>query len=653
MVASFVWLAAHFYSSPQIFAYSPFFGFLSGAIYDDVITISGTLLLYRLNNVAQAALVALVTAAALDPSGLRARLSVLRRAGGRRIGAIVAVLLAVATFFALRGRVGYEVSTADIQRELGGRIETASMIIYYPKDDPELAREIEWIAEDHAYRYERLAERFGRPHPTRIESYIYANSKQKRRLMGADKVYIAKPWLGQIHLHELSYGGRVLEHELVHVFAASYAPGPLHVTARFGILPHMALVEGLATAIEWDRGRLTPHQWSAAMDELGFLPKLDRIMGPDGYLNAYGGSAYTAAGSFVRWLMDERGLDRVLQLYGDGDFEVAFGKPMSVLVTEWTTFLRDRRRVPLAEEDLDRARFYFDRKGVLQRVCPLTIAGLERAAGEALAAGDAKRAVVLRQQILDYMPKDPGKKARLAGALLVAGEEERARELAREVLASEHTGNLLRASVREALADADWRAGDVATARAAYGELLRSPLDDGSLRSVQVKLLSIDSPIAKERDGVRAYLTKPMKDDEAVAHLMELVLQVPESGITAYLLGRRLFAMKRYGDALPLLRQAARLGTGAPIVEGELHRLLGLALYFTGEPAMARDHLARAVELQPVVAQGLRNGLLDWMDRCDWKQKAPKVQVAADGLRLAEPTLALLEPPRPCDCNGR
>ena len=43
---------------------------------------------------------------------------------------------------------------------------------------------------------------------------------------------------------------------------------------RHHILPHMSLIEGLAVAATWTRGRgeglisrLSPHQWSAAMRE--------------------------------------------------------------------------------------------------------------------------------------------------------------------------------------------------------------------------------------------------------------------------------------------------------------------------------------------------------------------------------------------------
>lgn len=655
MLVSFAWLAWHFYTAPQIFAYSPFFGALNGAIYDDVIGISGTLLLFRVNNVVQLVFAVLLTRAALDPATLRARLA--RLAGARRALIPVAVALAaVVTLFVMRGRLGWEISAADIQRELGGRYDTDHMTIWYPKDDPKLAADIAWIAEDHEYRWQQLAALIG-PHPVRIESYVYGSSAQRRRLMGADKVYVAKPWLNQIHLGRLPYGSGILHHELAHVFVGAYAPGPLHVTAQAWVLPHMALVEGLATAIEWDRGRLTPHQWSAAMQELDILPNIERIMGPQGYLTTFGGSAYTTAGSLVRWLIDERGMPAVLRLYGTGDFEAAFGEPMDALVTEWKAFLRDRSRVPIAPEDMERARFYFDRKGVLQRVCPIVVASLEREAGRSAKRGDLQRAADIRRSVLRWMPLDPGKKAALAGVLLALGKDEEARKLAGEVLQSDKASVFLKAAVREQLADADWREGKDAEARAAYEELRTAPLDQGSLRGIDVKLLSMEQPTAAVRDGVRDYLTKPRKNEEALALLAGLEASAPGDPLVAYLYGRRLFLAARYADALEPLRRAT-LAAEPPTVTAERERMLGIALYFAGEPTEARSHLSLSDASLPAGALGLRGEVQGWAERCTWKASAGRtttdtanatMHVVAEPsqLRAAGETLACGCGPRP------
>lgn len=632
-LASLAWIGWHFYTSPQIFAYSPLIGVYTGAIYDDVIGISGTLVLYRLNNAVQLAAVVLLTRAAMEPGTLRARL------GRLRWRAVVPGLVALAVavgLFALRGRLGWEIGAADIQRELGGRYDTEHVTIFYPKDDPRISRDIAWIAEDHEYRCQELAALIGAPHPERIESYVYASGKQRRRLMGADKVYVAKPWLHQIHLGRLPYGSGVLKHELAHVFVGTYAPGPLHVTAQWRVLPHMALVEGLATAIEWERGRLTPHQWAAAMLELGILPDIERIMGPKGYLTTFGGTAYTTAGSLVRWLIDERGMAAVLKLYGDGDFEAAFGRPMDAVVAEWKEFLRDRSRVPIAPEDMERARFYFDRKGVLQRVCPIVVAGLEREADRLAKRGEWDRAVAIRRTVLDWMPENPTKKAALAGALIGAGKEDEARELAAQVLADERVGLFLKSAIRERIADLDWRAGKDAEARAAYEALRTAPLDEGSLRGIAVKLMAMGLSEGPG-EAVRDYLTRPRKDADALAFLAESAAQAPGEPLIAYLLGRRQFLTGAYDEAAATLARAHADGWPSEVV-AERERMRGISLYFTGAPLKAREHLAAADAALPAQALGLRGEVQGWMTRCDWKAKAGGATATAHVPVLKDPS---------------
>ena len=648
-LASFAWLAWHFYTAPQIFAYSPFFGVYTGAIYDDVIGISGTLLLYRLNNVAQLVFAVLLTRAALGPGGLHARLRALT---ARSLAPAAVALAVVATLFAFRGRLGWEVGADDIRAALGGRYDTEHVTIWYPKDDPRISRDIAWIAEDHEYRWQELTALLGAPHPVRIESFVYGSSAQRRRLMGADKVYVAKPWLHQIHLGRLPYGSGILKHELAHVFVGEYAPGPLHVTAQYGILPHMALIEGLATAIEWERGRLTPHQWAAAMLELGLLPNLETIMGPKGYLNTFGGTAYTTAGSLVRWLIDERGMGPVLKLYGSGDFQAALGEPMDAVVEEWKAFLRDRTRVPIAPEDMERARFYFDRKGVLQRVCPIVVAGLEREADRASKRGDHELSVAIRRRVLHWMPKNPTKKAALATALIGAGEDDEARRLAEEVLADERVGLFLKSAIRERLADLDWRAGNGEAARAAYEALRTAPLDQGSLRGVAVKLLAMDLPDAAARDGVREYLTRPRKDEDAIALLATVAAAAPGNPLVAYLHGRRLFLTGRYGEAATALAGARRDGWPGEVV-AERERMLGIALYFGGDPTGARTHLAASDGALPPDALGLRGEVQGWMARCDWKAARGGVDTAAAHVPVIEEPSAIRMPGETvaCDCS--
>ena len=99
----------------------------------------------------------------------------------------------------------------------------------------------------------------------------------------------------------------MLRHEIVHAVASVLAPGPLRLPARAAPRPDLALVEGLAVALESPRSGFTVHQWSRAARDLGFLPDLGRILGPAGLLVQAPARAYTAAGSFLAYLLQRYG----------------------------------------------------------------------------------------------------------------------------------------------------------------------------------------------------------------------------------------------------------------------------------------------------------------------------------------------------------
>src|SRR5690606_11745554 len=112
----------------------------------------------------------------------------------------------------------------------------------------------------------------------------------------------------------------VLAHAVAHVVAGNLAPWPFHVSgAAAGLWPNPGLIEGLAVALAWDaREGLTPHEWARAMLDLGLMPRLGDLLGL-GFLQGNAGRAYTASGSFLRYLGDTRGAEVLRRTYAGGD----------------------------------------------------------------------------------------------------------------------------------------------------------------------------------------------------------------------------------------------------------------------------------------------------------------------------------------------
>ena len=153
--------------------------------------------------------------------------------------------------------------------------------------------------------------------------------------MGAASTDYTKPWLAEIQVTDQPLPHPTLRHEIVHAVASALSPGPLHLPARGRILPSLALVEGLAVALETPRGGATVTEWSRAARDLGELPDLARLLGPAGFWGQPPARAYTAAGSFLAELLTRYGPAPIAAAYRDGDLPAAYHRPLHELLAEW------------------------------------------------------------------------------------------------------------------------------------------------------------------------------------------------------------------------------------------------------------------------------------------------------------------------------
>ena len=174
--------------------------------------------------------------------------------------------------------IGFSPSRAGNARALGGEIRSERVVLHYDSEKIEIA-EAQRILEDHHFHLERLDEILGEVYRPIVRSFVYSSVEQKRALMGARRVEVAKPWLGEVHLTRPAYGASVVRHELAHVVLGRDAPWPLNLPAQWRLFPHAALVEGAAEALEWSSGDFTLHQWSAALKSLSLGVDIEALMG--------------------------------------------------------------------------------------------------------------------------------------------------------------------------------------------------------------------------------------------------------------------------------------------------------------------------------------------------------------------------------------
>lgn len=625
-VAAFalVWLVSigldilHILTEPVIFAFNPFGGFFSGNLYDTVIPLDGRYLSYRVANLALLALGAGLFSLGWDRRASRWSRATVRAATPLKFIAALLAASAVLAFWQARDTLGHQLDRGDIERALGGRLEDDRLALVYPAGVMSEA-EARSLFEDHRYWLDRLETALGAPYARRITSYIYPDDATKKRLMGAGRVYLAKPWLDEIHLNRVGYGEPVVHHELAHVVLGAFAPSPLRIPTRLCVVPQMALVEGAAEAFEWDTGALTPHQWTLALREAGLAPPIARLLGPAGFYLQGSSLAYTMAGSFIRWLIDTRGRDAFLRLYADGDFDAAFDAPVDALVTEWEAFIAGQRVPPEAAAV---ASVRFRKRAIFFEVCGLDVARLEARAAEAAARGDIPAAREAYAQVVAWLPEDAEKRLPLVELASRQKDLAAARAASAAYFARPERLVLSDARVLEVLADTHLRRGESAAAALLYPVAASFPLEPDRLRTLAVKqAIALGGSLG---DTTRARLADWLFRGDA-----SVLDAAGADPLALYLAARRLHLRREHGPAAARLAEAERVLGAIPEPPQRLAwvracllettRMLGISRYFLGELDLAEAAFARFT--QATSWDGDRERYLDWLRRIEWRRK--------------------------------
>ena len=567
LVASFASTLATLALQPPIVAYDTYFGYYAGSIYDESLIGFRGHLLFRVWSFGWAALVlALVE---------------FRRSAKRRDARIaLGATLVVAALFAWRGDLGLERDRAYVIEALGGHVETEHFDIYYEAaafDD----RELTLLVSDHEARYAELAE-FWELEPEgvsggRLRSFVYGSRETKGALMGGRSTLVAKIWLGEMHITWDGIGDELLAHEMAHLFLRDDGNGPLKLASANGLIPIMALVEGAATAAAWGAGELDYHHWSAAIYRLELGEDISDLLGPAGFWGRYSRRAYTLTGSFARWLIDTHGPATFRAAYTRGDFEGAYGSSLEALVAEWRAFLD---AIELTDEQLEVARFRYDRPSLFGRLCARSIATRFEEGDAYRVAGDDQAAARCYETILDDDPTNVSYRQRIAERYAAMGDTRAARHHASQIVEADGAGRARKVRAMELLADLDWASGDVGSAREAYAALADELGTEGDLRRVLAKLhaVSAEAGPLTER-AVRRYLaTRPSPPAATVSTELLWAATREQSGLAAYLAILRLDTDTPSG----VLPELAATIDRAALHPAQRRRLaLALARYYT------------------------------------------------------------------------
>jgi tetratricopeptide (TPR) repeat protein len=359
-------------------------------------------------------------------------------------------------------------------------------------------------------------------------------------------------------------------------------------------------------------GTLSPAEWARAMRELGLLPPLRTLFGL-GFLGQASSTAYTVSGAFVGWVRETHG-PRVLRAwYGGASLEALTGASWPALEEAWHRHLDT---LPLAEAALAQARARFGRKGMFARRCPHEVDACRERGASLAERGDLTGALAEyeRARALDA---DPQLGLRVAEAHVRAGHASRGAALL-EALADDASLRLdLRDRAREALGDLALAEGRVDLARERYRDVSLRTIEEDALRTLDVKLVACESPLAREAIG-ELLVGAPGRGTDRLraAELLGVWSErAPRDGLPHYLRARSHVSAGQWELAHARLVKAASLELPSERVRRETARLGLVAACALGDRAEARRFFEAFARERPSKARA--EAARELLERCE------------------------------------
>ena len=597
------------YFTPAVFSYNFLYGFFPGLTYDEVLPLTRTLVLFRLLTLFAAAVLlwaGMITVTDSRTAPIGRRKFVTLGAGlvsrGRRVRAAV-IACALAGFYLFRCELGFESTSAFIQRTLGAEIRTEHFVLYYSASSftPD---EIRQAAREHEFRLSQVLASFSLPAHVFFESYIYPSSEAKQRLIGAGNTDIAKPWSGQIHLSRQSLEGS-LKHELVHAAAAPFGFPVVRASLSTG------LVEGLAMALDGEWGNRTLHEYAAGLREAGIAPPIDRIMSFWGFASHQSSLSYVLAGSFCRYLIDRYGMRNLMQLYRSLDYRAVYGRSLGELAVEWERYLD---RVPLDDQDQDGIDALFRRPPIFRKVCARVLARRSAQARSSFARKD----FAVAESLYAGVYADGGGYDAFAGYLTCALKNGRLSVLTSSldtvILADDHPARYLPLFV--GIGDAYWASGEQEKAYALYSRVYQADFTEGYSEAAALRLLALEADPGGKK--LLPLFLGDYTDSLRVVVIDSLLHQDPGDRMLHYMKARSLLRTGEFTEVVAVLR-ALDLTSDDVALEALRLRYLGQALFRLGRFEEART--AFWVSLNAEDTDIAEEKVGTWLDRCEWAEE--------------------------------
>ncbi len=610
---------------PPVFAFHPILGYFPGPIYDFVIPITSVLLTARVKTLLWAILFLTISIYACEVGRetsfvpkLRWRNLIQHPSENSlwRIISVCVLVVAIVSFEFFSGKLWIRPTRGDIAQELGGYRETAHFEIFYAR---ELEEEIDLFADDCEFRYTQLSGYLQTQISRKVRAYLYASPEQKKRLIGAGSTFVEDPFGYGFHIHSLSFPHPVLKHELVHVLTADWSP--------WNVSLNVGVHEGIAVAADWDEGKLTVHQWAKAMHQFKVAPPLSSVMSI-GFWRHASSRSYLLAGSFIRFLVNTYGLDKLKSAFPFGNLSKSFAKDLSVLEREWTKFLLNE--VTLQDSEISYVERRLKHGGIFEQVCAHEMAALREKSWQAFYRKDYVFAAQTFQQMLSDEPDNSITLRGLMFSTFYTGDFDLTISHAKRIISNEKAS--YRAEAAQLLGDIYWLQAKHEDALSAYTKaVLLAPRETVEQNLFKRKAALSETYTSDSKRRLRRILISNTHAERIgsatkMALLQQVIGAEPDAWLAYFLAGELLHKEKAWELSTQYLHHALDLSRkkDKEIIPPQLalksRWLLGINAFRQKDYKIA-EKMFSAIATNQTLSLGTKLSAQDWIQRCQHARK--------------------------------
>ena len=338
-------IAFEIYFNPQVYVFNPIIGYFPGTIYDEGISVSGKLILYRFFNILFFGWI------------ISAIVRLKRNKKKQLIFFSFKVLFLDIAFYLLSPKLGFSTTLGSLTNTLSNSVSTDHFVIHFDKRiDTE---KVKMLALNHEYYYQELEKYFEVRLDDKIQSFIFYDDNQKKKLFGSRNADVAKPWLNHIYISIRNWE-HTLKHELAHCFSAKFGSGILKLAS--GLNP--MLIEGIAEAADGNYDDNSLHFMAALAYNSGYEVDIKYLLSKFGFYSKASSISYIFAGSFIQYLIDNYGISKFKEYYLTGEFPKSYRLNLNNTLKKYYSFLTNSDY--FYNEHI--AHYYFGRKSLFQKV---------------------------------------------------------------------------------------------------------------------------------------------------------------------------------------------------------------------------------------------------------------------------------------------